>query len=162
LTTELQPPEPEESGASIGSLNPVARGRQIAVVIAVAIVGPLVAIVAQLAISESFAPSAAFFNVCATVGPLPGLALFIDFAVVSNQLVGSQGLTPANRALARVLVYSNALLFITAEGLALYAVANGEETVFLTFGTLIPLVIQVYLLTEAALLKTRANAVRRG
>jgi uncharacterized YccA/Bax inhibitor family protein len=98
-----------------------------------------------------------FFVVCATVGPLVGLALFIDIAVVINQVfVAKQGLTRANKALGRILVYANAGLMTLSESFALFAVASGRPSTFLVTVVVSPLVLQVWLLTEAALFKINA------
>ena len=129
---------------------------------AFAATGPLLALIAELVTSANAAPRAGFFDALAVVAPLPGLALFIDIAVLVNLIVAAQGLTDANRALARVLLYSNAALLVGAEGFALYATASGHETIFLAVAAIVPLLLQIFLLIEVALVKMRVNVVRPG
>jgi hypothetical protein len=154
--------EANVSSQPAGRLYPLRRGRQLLVVAVFAAVGPLVALVAELVASANAAPRSGFFDACAVVAPLPGLALFIDIAVLVNLIVASQGLTDANRALARVLLWSNAVLLLSAEAFALYATASGHETIFLAVATIVPLLLQVFLLIEVALVKMRVNVVRAG
>jgi hypothetical protein len=136
--------------------------RQTAMVALLAAIAPIVAALADAITSAGRCIESDFFVVVGGVGPLIGLALFIDISVVVNDAIAKQGLTPANKGLARVLVYSNAVLLLTSEGFALYALGSGVHTTFLVAIAVVPLLIQTLLLTEAALFKVHANTLSDG
>jgi hypothetical protein len=87
-----------------------------------------------------------FFTVCATVAPLFGLAVFVDIALVMGPVVGDQGATPANRALVQVLVRTNMAMLVISESAALYSVGVKASSAFLVVCSVLPWVVQLYLL----------------
>lgn len=99
--------------------------------------------------------SPTFFEVVALVAPLAGLALFVDLAIVMNAGLGGRPDTASNWALAEVLVYSNAGLLLMSESAALYAVAAEAQGTFLVVMVVTPLLVQLFLLTQSAMLKIR-------
>lgn len=123
---------------------------------------PAVALIVSLVTTLGRSVTPEYFLALASAGPLVGLALFIDLTVVVNQAVERQGYTEANVALGRVLVYSNACLLVLSESLALYALGADQRTTFLVCATAGPLVLQVLLLTEAALYKVHAYTLSEG
>jgi zinc transporter ZupT len=136
--------------------------KQALLVAGVAGVGPVVGLIVSWITTLGRSVNPDFFFALATAGPLVGLALFIDLTVVINQAIDRQGSTPANRALGRVLVYSNACLLLLSESLALYALGAEVRTTFLVATSAAPLVLQVLLLTESALYKMRAYTLSAG
>lgn len=140
-----------------GRLGKTSRWRQVLVVLLVLAIPVVVAVIAAETTPSGSHVDTNFFVVLATVGPLVGLALFIDITVVINQVfVGAQGLTKANKTLGRILVYTNAALLVMSEAFALFAVGSKERTTFLIAASVSPLLLQLWLLTEAALFKIHA------
>jgi hypothetical protein len=143
----------------LGEADGIRQAAAIALLVAIAPIGGLIA---EAITCAGRSVEMEFFLVCGSVGPLVGLALFIDISVVVNGAVAGQGLTSANKGLARVLVYGNAALMTSSEGFALYALGTGVHTTFLVTATVLPLLIQTLLLTETALFKVRAITLSRG
>ena len=138
----------------LGGATMAKQGLAVAVVLGIP---PIVGLIAGTITTKGRCVDPNFFVVCGTVGPLVGLALFVDIAIVINQVfVATQGLTPANKGLGRVLVYMNAGLMVMAESVALGAVGSGARTTFLVTTAVSPLVLQVWLLTETTLFKINA------
>lgn len=103
-----------------------------------------------------------FFEVCALIGPLFGLALFVELAVVLGQLVRAEGATPANRDLGRSVLRANAGLICVSEGLALYAVAAGRASTFLVVAIAVPMLIQILLLVDCGYQRIGIGRIRGG
>jgi hypothetical protein len=103
-----------------------------------------------------------FFATIASVGPVFGLALFVEIAVVMGRVVSEQGPTRANRALARVLIRTNLGLTAISEGVSLYATGSDRQSTLLVVGAILPLVIQLVLLAETAYLRLGISRVPRG
>jgi uncharacterized membrane protein YeaQ/YmgE (transglycosylase-associated protein family) len=143
----------------IGEASALRQAAMIALLVAIA---PLAGLLAGTITGAGRSVGRDYFIVCGSIGPLVGLALFIDISVVINTAVASQGLTKANKGLARVLVYSNAALMLTSAGFALYALGSNVQTTFLVTVAVAPLLIQTLLLTEAALFKVRAITLSPG
>lgn len=126
------------------------------------VAGPIVGVV--VAHFSSFGDHAhdAFFEVCALIEPLFGLALFVELAVVLGQLVSVQAATPANRDLGRSVLRANAGLICVSDGLALYAVAAGRASTFLVVAIAIPMLIQILLLVDCGYQRTGLGMIRGG
>lgn len=143
----------------IGAAGTFRQAMMIALLLAIA---PVCGLVVGSITSAGRCISSDFFLVCGSIGPLVGLALFIDISFVINAATAGEGLTDANKGLARVLVYSNAALMVTSEGFALYALGADVQTTFLVTAVVVPLLIQLLLLTEAALFKVRVITLSPG
>jgi hypothetical protein len=136
--------------------------RQAVLIVVITALAPAAGLVAGCITSAGRGVESDYFVVAGSVGPLIGLALFIDITVVINDAVKEQGLTQGNKGLALVLAFSNAALLLTSAGLALYALGSGVRTTFLVTATVVPLVIQTLLLTESALFKVHAIKLADG
>lgn len=103
-----------------------------------------------------------FFSTCAQVGPVFGLALFVEIALVMQQTVAEQGATPGNVATTRALVRANIGLMLTSEGTALYAISSSCESVFLAAMVVTPWLIQLFLMADAVYLRLDVHRIRPG
>lgn len=103
-----------------------------------------------------------FFLACATVGPLFGLALFVEIALVMAPIIELQGATPANRATIRALVRINVAMLLIAESAALYAAGSGTRSAFLVVCSVLPWLIQVALLAQTTYYRTGISKVGPG
>jgi hypothetical protein len=125
-------------------------------------VGPLVGFLASLVWCFGASANEEFFETCALIAPLFGLALFVELALVLGQLVKDQGPTAANRGLARSVLRANAGLICVSEGLALYAVATGRASTFLVVSVVVPMLIQVQLLVDCGYQRIGIGRIRGG
>jgi hypothetical protein len=103
-----------------------------------------------------------FFEVCALIEPVIGLAVFVELVVVLGQLAISQGATSANRSLTRAVVRTNAGLMMLSEGCALYALAVETTSVFLLCAVVVPMILQLFLLIDCAYHRVGINRIRGG
>lgn len=107
-------------------------------------------------------PPEVFFEVCALLSPLFGLGLFVEIAVVMGQVIEDQGPTEGNRSLTRGLVRSNVVLLLSASGAPLWALVSGTHSAFLAVFAVVPLLLQILLLSETAYLRAGINRIRLG
>jgi hypothetical protein len=115
-------------------------------------------------IGELVAPSAwsvnnDFFLACSTVGPLIGLALFVEISLVMSPIVGEQGATSANRATVQALVRINAAMLVIAETVALFSVATSKTGTFFALASVVPWLVQLALLIQTTYYRTGVSKV---
>jgi hypothetical protein len=103
-----------------------------------------------------------FFEILAQIGPVVGLAVFVEVVIVFNQLVAEDGATAANKATVRTIIRTNAGLLVLAEGLALFSVAAQTTSTFLLVAVVVPLLLQLLLLVDGAYLRIGIHRIRNG
>jgi hypothetical protein len=106
--------------------------------------------------------AAAFYATAGQVGPVFGLALFVEIVVVMTPVIAKQGATPANTATMRFLIRTNAGLLALSEGAALYAVGARASSTFLVVSVVLPWLLQVVLLADTAYTRVGLNRIRGG
>jgi hypothetical protein len=124
--------------------------------------GPLLGLAFHCQTSLAPHKESSFFEVCALIEPVIGLAVFVELVVVLGQVVSAQGATPANQELARAVVRSNAGLLIGSGSAALYAIATESSSVFLLFATVVPMIVQVFLMVDCAYQRVGISRIRGG
>ncbi len=102
------------------------------------------------------------FEICALIEPLFGLAVFVELVLVLGPLVAKQGPTKANRSFARAVLRTNGGLLVISEGLALYAVAARCTSTMLVVAVVVPMLMQIYLLTDCAYNRVGIHRIRTG
>jgi hypothetical protein len=130
------------------------------------LVGAVCLVVVGIAALSQLVPgqraSEDFFVVCATVGPLFGLALSVEIPLVMAPVIEKQGQSDANKATVRALVRINVAMLIIAESAALYAVGWRSRSAFLASCSVLPWLIQLVLLVQTAYYRTGVSNVGPG
>ena len=118
----------------------------------------------------------AFFATCAQVGPVFGLAVFLEIAVVMAPLMRAStssapkppetggktsAVTSEQRAVVALLVRANVGLLLISQGAALYATAAKENSGFLLLCTVLPWLLQLVLIVDAAYYRVGLSVIGR-
>jgi hypothetical protein len=128
------------------------------------VVATCIAVFITSGVTELVAPSAwsvdnDFFLACSTVGPLIGLALFVEISLVMSPIIDEQGSTPANRATVQALVRINASMLVIAETAALFSVSTSARGTFFVAASVIPWLVQLALMVQTVYYRTGVNRV---
>lgn len=107
-----------------------------------------VAGVAEFAFGCLDGATEAFYAACAQIAPIFALALFVEVAVVMAPAVDDDS-DGAAKATVRSLVRLNVAMLVIAETAALYAVASGSNSAFLTVCSVSPWIVQIVLFVDA-------------
>jgi hypothetical protein len=92
--------------------------------------------------------SSDFFVVCAGVAPLFGLAVLVDIGVVMSPVVKKTGATDAIRETTKTFVRLDIGMLVISQSAALYAVGAGQASAFLVACSVLPWMVQLYVLAS--------------
>ena len=128
----------------------------------------LVAVVSGLVIAFAFigdvavgcldGANEAFYAACAQIAPIFGLAVFVEIAVVMAPAVSNDAGGVA-KATVRSLVRLNVAMLVISETGALFAVASGSDSGFLTLCCVLPWAVQVVLFVDALYYRVGLNTL---
>lgn len=117
----------------------------------------LIASVVDLATNELDGADQSFFSTAAQIGPVIGLGVFVEIAVVMAPVMKTppepperSGPTLAERTAVALLVRLNVGLLLISEGAALYATGARQSSGFLVLCTVLPWLVQLALVVDAA------------
>jgi len=125
-------------------------------------VGPLLGLVFSCLTHLAPHKESTFFEVCALIEPVIGLAVFVELVVVLGQVVSTQGPTVGNQSLAQAVVRSNAGLLVVSLSASMYALATETSSAFLLFAAVVPMVMQLFLLIDCAYQRVGISRIRGG
>jgi len=103
-----------------------------------------------------------FFSAAASFGPVFGLAIFIELALLMRGVMEEQGQTAANTRTVQSVVRANVGLMVATEAAALIALACDTASTFLVGAVLVPPMIQLYLLVDITYLKVGVTRISPG
>ncbi len=93
------------------------------------------------------------------MGPVIGLALFVEIVVVMTPAIARPDRGAAKTAAVQLLVRTNAGLLVISEGAALYAVGAKASNGFLVVCVLLPWLLQLVLLVDTAYHRIGLNRI---
>jgi hypothetical protein len=105
--------------------------------------------------------NAAFFSTAGAVGPIIGLALFVEIVVVMAPEVAKPGGQAVKAGAVRMMVRTNAALLVLSEGAALYAAGANTSSAFLVVCVVLPWFLQLALLVDTAYHRMGLERIRR-
>lgn len=144
-------------GASGSKLKPAERGWALSLGAPFAIV--VVAGLSELAADGHDHVSQAFYATAAQVGPVLGVALFIEIALVMAPIAkGDSAIQEGVKAIVR----ANLALLLLSEGAALYAVAGTHASAFLTICVILPWLAQLYLFLHTTYVRAGVHTLPGG
>lgn len=132
------------------------------------VLGTCVGVLALAGVAEGISSivegsiSSDFFVVCGGVAPLFGLAVLVDIGVVMAPAVKESGPIDAIRETTKTFVRLDIGMFAISESAALYAVGSGHASAFLVAASVLPWLVQIYILAETTYHRAGIRRIRIG
>lgn len=103
-----------------------------------------------------------FFKAAAPLTAVLGLAVFVELALVLEPYDPNKTMEKAFEALVRTVIGGNGLLIVVSSSAALYAIGSGRSTTFLLGCVVLPWILQLSVLVDAAYYRIGLHRLRKS